>query len=487
MAYNHVPLLSFIDSINVAPQFGIDAGNMKFGNNYVRIGTTVNAGVQSTVSPMTVTSRSLVQWSRSDSLGGTYVDFAPDSTGTMYDQTGTFPTARYAVKEADLGKWLRVTASLTNARGTTTKSLTQGPIIPVAPTITACTITGNLVPNYVLTATPTATGGTIVSWSYQWTSSGSPTGIFNPIPGATSSTYTVQSGDLDTFLKLTLIATNTGGSSTYTTAATGQVTNGAPKITWGNVQGESNIGKTLTAATTISGLAPITMTYRWQRGPQSNTSYSDIPGAQSSTYVPVAADMDLYIRVYIVASNSFGVDTKTFGPVPVGGQEIIRALGSVGPAGGIIVWDRGYFSGGQGRYLEVAPYGWYNGGADPTFALSANTNTSFGNASPGGYGEANCFGQTMLIVNQNSTPGYAATVSRAYTGGGFTNWCLPTYYAQGAMFNYKAALGLPNSGRYNGANEIDANAGFGRLFGDNSGYYIYKSDTGAMMRPVHMC
>jgi hypothetical protein len=40
-------------------------------------------------------------------------------------------------------------------------------------------------------------------------------------------------------------------------------------------------------------------------------------------------------------------------------------IGDVGPAGGRVYFDKGLYSDGW-RYTEAAPYGWYNGGKDPS-------------------------------------------------------------------------------------------------------------------------
>ncbi len=44
--------------------------------------------------------------------------------------------------------------------------------------------------------------------------------------------------------------------------------------------------------------------------------------------------------------------------------EKIYVVGDTGPSGGLIFYDKGSYSDGW-QYLEAAPYGWYNGGADP--------------------------------------------------------------------------------------------------------------------------
>lgn len=47
-----------------------------------------------------------------------------------------------------------------------------------------------------------------------------------------------------------------------------------------------------------------------------------------------------------------------------------KSVGDNGPAGGLIFYDKGKYSDGW-RYLEAAPYGWYNGEDDPRFQWGA--------------------------------------------------------------------------------------------------------------------
>jgi hypothetical protein len=49
-------------------------------------------------------------------------------------------------------------------------------------------------------------------------------------------------------------------------------------------------------------------------------------------------------------------------------------IGDVGPAGGRVYFDKGLYSDGW-RYAEAAPYGWYNGGKDPSLTWASGKAT----------------------------------------------------------------------------------------------------------------
>ena len=91
-------------------------------------------------------------------------------------------------------------------------------------------------------------------------------------------------------------------------------------------------------------------------------------------------------------------------------------LGDLGPAGGIVFYDKGNSSGGW-RYLEAAPSDasngiqWYNGSN-----IDVKTDTKIGS------GKAN----TAAIIAAQGEGSYAATLCRDLNLGGFSDWFLPS-------------------------------------------------------------
>jgi hypothetical protein len=75
-----------------------------------------------------------------------------------------------------------------------------------------------------LTAVTSATtGATPITFTYQWSRSTAANGTYAPITGATGATYLVATGDRNYYIKVTVVATNSSGSSTATSAATARV------------------------------------------------------------------------------------------------------------------------------------------------------------------------------------------------------------------------------------------------------------------------
>ena len=113
-------------------------------------------------------------------------------------------------------------------------------------------------------------------------------------------------------------------------------------------------------------------------------------------------------------------------------------VGDVGPGGGIV-----YFVGNvnftmvgapcadQCRYLEVAPKNWSGTGSEPflPFALPEFQNqyvAATGIAIGTGLTNTNAIVAQNGVCTDIATCGYAAGAAKAYNGGGFTDWFLPS-------------------------------------------------------------
>jgi hypothetical protein len=155
-------------------------------------------------------------------------------------------------------------------------------------------------------------------------------------------------------------------------------------------------------------------------------------------------------------------------------------VGDPGPGGGVVFYvalttftSTGSLCNTECKYMEAAPTGWIVSSApagqtncaiagsstvDPKCGWSGNTtNSSFAAGALIGKGYAN----TTAIIAQSSggsTAGKAATVSRAYQGGGKTDWFLPSKDELNQMCKWQRGVdwisdatvcrgGVRNSGR----------------------------------------
>jgi len=103
-----------------------------------------------------------------------------------------------------------------------------------------------------------------------------------------------------------------------------------------------------------------------------------------------------------------------------------------------------------GRYSESVNYYWCKSAYYDT-ALSETTGTAIGT------GRAN----TDLIIAQNGAgTDYAAGVARAYTGGGYTDWYLPSKDELVAILTNKAIIGGTWLNCYESSSESDASRAY---------------------------
>jgi hypothetical protein len=120
------------------------------------------------------------------------------------------------------------------------------------------------------------------------------------------------------------------------------------------------------------------------------------------------------------------------------------ALGSTGPGGGKIFYiSAAPFSCGPTlnawcSYLEAATSAASPAWTDATYAWSGTTNTSIGTTATGiGTGYKN----TLAMISQSSTALKAGTIARAYTGGGLTDWYLPSKDDLNELYSSRASIG----------------------------------------------
>src|SRR5581483_8122848 len=181
---------------------------------------------------------------------------------------------------------------------------------PVAPvSLSPPTVSGLAVQGQPLTAStgrwsamPPAT------YAYQWQRCNSGGAACADIVFATSPTYTATVADVGATLRVTVTASNAGGSTGASSPTTGVISGPptAPSNTSApTISGTPVDGQTLTASPgTWSGTQPISYAYQWQRCNAGGTACVDLAGAQSSTYVVAPADVGGTLRVAVTASNA---------------------------------------------------------------------------------------------------------------------------------------------------------------------------------------
>jgi hypothetical protein len=152
----------------------------------------------------------------------------------------------YTLTSGDAGNTLRVhvIASNSSGSGSATSNATRKITTPnanVPANVSAPAISGNTSVGSTLTASPGGwSGATPMTFQYQWEICGNNGGSCHNIGGATGTTYQVRSGDSGNTTRVRVIASNSSGSGSATSAPSSVLSstpapapNGCPKLASG--------------------------------------------------------------------------------------------------------------------------------------------------------------------------------------------------------------------------------------------------------------
>ncbi len=242
------------------------------------------------------------QWERCNSSGGECTDIAGATE------------AGYTLVEGDVGKTLRIRVGASNALGSLTAVSPPSPEIEA----TAATLVNTWAPSIGGTPregqTLTANAGSwlglgTIGYEYQWQRCDRYGNGCENITGATASTRTLTSGDVEHSLRVLVSATETGGTVTETSPATPAIAaEGDPTIEESPaISGTGLVGYALTASTGAwSGEAPISYAHQWERCNEAGGSCSSISGATASSYTLTESDVAHTLRVLVTATDGAG-------------------------------------------------------------------------------------------------------------------------------------------------------------------------------------
>ena len=176
-------------------------------------------------------------------------------------------------------------------------------------------ISGSARDGSLLTASNGSWTGSPTSYSYQWLRCDSQGGSCTQIAGATSKTYTVQTADVGSRLRVQVSATNASGSGSAQSRPTGTVepTGTAPKNTYPpTISGTTQQGSTLTVnGGSWSGTPAPKLSYQWQSCVGTGGGCNNIAGATNATYTLQQSDVSHTVRVVLTATNDKGSSTAT--------------------------------------------------------------------------------------------------------------------------------------------------------------------------------
>ena len=156
-------------------------------------------------------------------------------------------------------------------------------------------------------------------------------------------------------------------------------------------------------------------------------------------------------------------------------------IGDTGPGGGVVFYILDSTVKSRWHYLEAAPDSWNHGKADPGSLWCSNNNV-FVKALNTGTTPTTSNTSALMGAGAKNTLGMlgtcatgAANLAAAYTGGGKSDWYLPSQVELNQMFKNRAAIGVFVSGAYWSSTEVAAN--YGRSEGFNNGVQSFTTKT----------
>ncbi len=162
----------------------------------------------------------------------------------------------------------------------------------------------------------------------------------------------------------------------------------------------------------------------------------------------------------------------------------IFAIGDIGPAGGLVFFDKGFFRDGW-RYLEAAPGGWFDEGDDPRKSWGCRGENIRATGREIGFGLAN----TIAVFENCSEDGIAAQVvmnlSLRYQGEIFDDWFIPSREELNLLYRnlHQQDLGGFSSSLYWSSTQINSGLAWVQNFSNGSQRTDFKSDE-RRIRPI---
>jgi hypothetical protein len=240
-------------------------------------------------------------------------------------------------------------------------------------------------------------------------------------------------------------------------APTGTITTGTPTFTWTKARGAAKYEVRV---------------YRGSTQVLKKTGLTK-PSWKSSMALPPDVDLTWKVRASGAAGKGAWSNSLTF--------KVALAVGAAYQGGKIAYLfkdgDPGYVAGQtHGLIAALADRAtglqWYNGSDVATGATGTALGTGLANT------------DTIVAVQGSPAASYAAGWARAYKGGGYTDWYLPSKDELNELFLNQAAIGGFGPNYYWSSSEFDAGTAWAKAFDLSSPAYAYSKNGASYVRAV---
>ena len=218
----------------------------------------------------------------------------------------------YRVTAAEVGYTLRMIVYAWNSAGEVgATSAPTAVVTEFAPPVnlSAPTITGVAQDGETLTASDGEWEGMLpITYTYQWQDCDSLGEGCLDIPGATSSSYTLEASDVEMTVRVVVTGENADGSGSAASSVSAVVTAPPPSNTAAPYVSGLDADEQIVTANpgSWSGSLPLSYAYQWERCNATGGECEEIEGATNSTYTLQDGDVSGSVRVIVTADNVAG-------------------------------------------------------------------------------------------------------------------------------------------------------------------------------------
>ena len=263
-------------------------GTLLFDDDTPSVGATITASVDDADTPI-----SALRWQ--------WQTIESSETQSVISNIPGATSASYTPVEADIGKYLAMTVTYTDAHGPG-KKLQDGAGFVIATPDQPGTVTisdTTPVRATAITATLSDPDGSVSSLTWQWQRG------TTDITGATSSSYTPVLADVGHTLRAVASYNDAhGNGKSATSTATTAVANTVDQA--GTVAldvARPKLGEAVTASLSDADTPLSALTWQWQRN---DDGWADITGATAAAYTPVEADVGHTLRAVASYTDAHG-------------------------------------------------------------------------------------------------------------------------------------------------------------------------------------
>jgi alpha-tubulin suppressor-like RCC1 family protein len=248
-------------------------------------------------------------WAGGEPLSYTYQWESCNSSGESCSNISGATSSTYQLTASIVGRTLRIVVTGKNAVSATETTSSATSVVMAPPSNTALPTTSGTVRDGLTLSTNVGTwsGSTPMTYSYQWQSCNPLGEECQNIEGASTQTFTPDSGDQARTLRVVVTATNGDGLSAASSAATVQVQAGPPsQLEAPSIAGLALVGQTLQGDAGTWGGTETELAYQWERCDSAGRECVDIAGATELQYIPSEIETGARLRLRVGASNALG-------------------------------------------------------------------------------------------------------------------------------------------------------------------------------------